>query len=54
MGQSVKKGEILLILEAMKLENEIISPVDGRISAVNVKEGQVIDSGTLLFEIAGK
>lgn len=53
-GQSVKKGEILLILEAMKLENEIISPVDGRISAVNVKEGQVIDSGTLLFEIAGK
>jgi biotin carboxyl carrier protein len=38
----------------MKLENEIVSPVDGTITSVNVREGQVIDSGTLLFEIAGK
>jgi len=54
IGDKVQKGQILLILEAMKLENEIVSPVDGTITSVNVREGQVIDSGTLLFEIAGK
>ena len=37
-GDAVKKGDILLILEAMKMENEIVSPVDSNITSVNVSK----------------
>jgi len=53
-GTPVKKGQILAILEAMKLENEIVSPFDGTVSSVLIKEGQVVDSGTLLMTISTK
>jgi len=53
-GTSVKKGQILAILEAMKLENEIVSPFDGTVTSVLIKEGQVVDSGTLLMTISTK
>nr|WP_278335130.1 acetyl-CoA carboxylase biotin carboxyl carrier protein subunit [Proteiniclasticum ruminis] len=42
------------MLEAMKLENEIVSPFDGTVSSVSAKDGQVVDSGALLLTIATK
>ena len=50
-GDKVTKGETVLILEAMKMENEIKSGADGTIKSVNVKEGQALDSGFLMVEI---
>ena len=50
-GDAVKKGDILCILEAMKMENEILAPVDGKLSAVCVKKGDSVTSGALLFTI---
>ena len=48
-GDSVKAGDILLILEAMKMENEISAPQDGTIASVNVRKGDVVNSGDLLI-----
>ena len=48
-GQVVKAGECLLVMEAMKMENEIRSPRDGRVKDVLVKEGQAVESGALLI-----
>ncbi|HOJ10719.1 MAG TPA: biotin/lipoyl-binding protein [Clostridiales bacterium] len=50
-GDSIKKGDILLILEAMKMENEIISPVDGTIASVNVSKGASVNAGDVLLSI---
>lgn len=44
VGSSVKKGQILVILEAMKLENEIVSPTDGVIKQVLVTKGQTVNN----------
>ena len=51
VGDKVSKGETVLILEAMKMENEIKSGAEGTIKNVNVKEGQALDSGYLMVEI---
>ena len=51
VGEKVAKGETVLILEAMKMENEIKSGADGVIKSINVKEGQALDSGFLMVEI---
>lgn len=51
IGDKVSKGETVLILEAMKMENEIKSGADGTIKSINVKEGQALDSGFLMVEI---
>ena len=51
-GQSVKKGDVLIILEAMKMENEITAACDGTVSAIAVTNGQTVDSGTPLVYIA--
>jgi biotin carboxyl carrier protein len=48
-GQEVRAGECLVVMEAMKMENEIRSPRDGRIKDVLVKEGQAVESGALLI-----
>lgn len=51
-GASIKKGDVLVILEAMKMENDIVSPVDGTIVAVNVTKGQTVNTGDLLVSIS--
>lgn len=50
-GQDVQKGETLLILEAMKMENEVKASRDGKIGSINITEGQSIETGTLMLEL---
>lgn len=50
-GQAVKRGEPVVILEAMKMENEIVSPEDGVISEILVNEGQTVESNDVLFKL---
>ncbi len=51
-GDAVKKGSILLILEAMKMENEIISPVDGTVAQVIATKGSSVNANDVLVTIA--
>ena len=47
-GQAVKKGDVLLILEAMKMENEIVAPQDGTVASINVAVGDQVEAGAVI------
>ena len=47
-GQAVKRGDVLVLLEAMKMENEIVAPSDGTVASVNVATGDSVEAGATL------
>ena len=51
-GANVKKGDILVILEAMKMENEILAPQDGTVAQVSVTKGASVNSGDVLVVLS--
>ncbi len=51
-GQTVKKNDVLMVMEAMKMENEIYAPCDGTVASINVNQGDQLQAGDLLMVIA--
>ena len=47
-GQAVKKGDVILVLEAMKMENDIVAPQDGTVASINVASGDAVEAGAVL------
>ncbi len=50
-GDTVERGQILVVLEAMKMENPVEARIDGVVQAVHVSEGDLVSKGALLVEI---
>ena len=48
-GDAVKSGDVLMILEAMKMQNEIMAPADGTVSDVRVSAGQTVSTGDVMI-----
>ena len=48
VGQAVKKGDVIMILEAMKMENEVVAPQDGTVASINVAAGDSVEAGAVL------
>ena len=51
VGDAVKKGQVLLILEAMKMENEVVAPEDGTVASVDVAVGAMVEAGDTLASL---
>jgi len=52
VGDTIKAGDVLAILEAMKMENEIMAPRDGKVTQVAVSKGTTVDTGAVLLVLA--
>ncbi|WP_026895615.1 biotin/lipoyl-containing protein [Clostridiisalibacter paucivorans] len=50
-GDMVQSGDVLLILEAMKMENEIVAPKGGKVTSINTTKGASVNSGDMLISI---
>lgn len=48
VGAAVKQGDVILVLEAMKMENDVVAPQDGTIASINVAAGDSVESGDTL------
>ena len=48
VGQAVKKGDVILVLEAMKMENDIVAPQDGTIATINAAAGDSVEAGAVI------
>ncbi len=51
VGDTVKKGQVIMILEAMKMENEIVADVDGKIASIDVQVGASVEADDVLASI---
>lgn len=50
-GDEVNEGDVLCILEAMKMRNKMLAPIQGKVSGIHVKKGDKLPKNTLMFEI---
>ncbi len=53
VGDSVKKDDVLMVMEAMKMENEIFAPEDGVVKEIKVKQGDQMQADEILLVLAG-
>ena len=51
VGQALKAGDPVVVVEAMKMENEIVAPSDGTIASINVNEGASVEAGSVLASL---
>lgn len=51
-GEKVEDGQTVLVLEAMKMENDVVAPQDGTVEKILVKEGQMVNAGDELITLA--
>ena len=51
VGQKISKGDVVCVLEAMKMENDIPAPQDGTVASVNVQKGASVNSGDILITL---
>lgn len=52
VGDTVKAGQAIVVLEAMKMENDIVAPVDGKVTSILVKKGDTVNSNDAIATIA--
>ena len=50
-GTAVKAGDVVIMLEAMKMQNELVAPKDGSITSINVSKGEAVKTGQVLFVV---